>query len=72
MKVWEVTPHPGTTQYDYYVEQDRGRMLDYVTNHLFDVLERHDEEEFAKGVVLSLTFRQVEMSEEAYKEITGD
>jgi hypothetical protein len=67
MTVWEVTPHPGTTRFDCYVDKDWAAMLRYVADNLDALLERHEPGQLAEGV--TITIREVEMSEEEYAEI---
>lgn len=62
--VWEVSPHPGTSDYDAFWEREWQSMLSYTASTLEYWLETFTEEELREGV--TLTFKLVDIHLEDY------
>lgn len=69
IKVWEISPHPDSREYDCCVIRSWQHMLDYVSNHLDDVLDRLEPEDEKAGI--SIRFRVIEMTRGDYDELCG-
>ena len=70
IKVWQVTPHVGDSHFDSYVERGWQDMLAYLNSSLEGWLERVEPDDLAEGV--TLTFKLVDMTVGAYREMIAD
>lgn len=71
--VWEISPHPhaAAQEYDVMVERSWQKMLNYVTTHLDELLEKHFDQftDCDPENKFTLMFRVLEMRKKDYLDI---